>query len=130
MRALIIDDDPVSCEVIAGMIPKSWRSTCVASAEDGLEAFSDHLGGEDAYDIVFIDHYLNGMNGVEGIPFFRDVERKQNVKLACKMVLVTGTHDPDLFQDAFNKKCDTFLLKPLDPNKFKKKLSRIGVAFN
>lgn len=60
-RALVIDDEPMVRQVIAGMLKQDgWTTTEVASGEAGVRC----AAGE-PFDIVFLDLTMPGMSGIE-----------------------------------------------------------------
>ena len=62
-NALIVDDSRLACKVLANMLdPLNIRSVAVYSAEQALEYLQNHQP-----DIIFLDHTMPGMDGLETI---------------------------------------------------------------
>ena len=58
-RILLVEDDPVSCDLFAALLVSQGH--VVETAGDGFNAL--RLAQETPYDIVFIDYHLPEMDG-------------------------------------------------------------------
>ncbi|WP_227664247.1 response regulator [Marinobacter salarius] len=62
-HALIVDDSSTARIILARLLERADLTTKgVASAEEGLTQLR-----EEAFDLVFLDHLLPGMNGLEAL---------------------------------------------------------------
>ena len=67
-RVLVVDDAPMNLAVIAGLL-KRTRLT-IETALNGSECIN--MFGDGEYDLVFLDHRMPGMDGVETLEALRD----------------------------------------------------------
>lgn len=66
-HALIVDDSSTARLILARLLARAdLTSHCVASAEEGLEKLHD-----EAFDLVFLDHLLPGMDGFEALELIK-----------------------------------------------------------
>ncbi len=113
-RILIVDDTPVNLSVVKGLL-KRTRMT-VDTAESGPEAIKK--AAEQKYDMIFIDHMMPGMDGIETLGELKklpDADRTTYVALTANAV--SGARERYLaagFSD--------YLSKPVDGRKLEKML--------
>ena len=106
-RVLIVDDNEMNLEVTAGILePYGLEATCANSGEKALELFDP-----DKFDMVFMDHMMPGMDGVETMRKMRQLPGGKDAKIiALTANALSGAafeYKKLGFQD--------FLAKPLDP---------------
>ena len=66
-RVLVVDDDQINCELLATWLGKKGHEA--VTAESGEQALA-RLGAE-AFDLVFLDISMPGMNGIETLERLR-----------------------------------------------------------
>jgi signal transduction histidine kinase/HPt (histidine-containing phosphotransfer) domain-containing protein/ActR/RegA family two-component response regulator len=76
-RALVVDDLPVNLKVARGLLA-AFRME-VDTCESGAEAIG--LAGRKAYDIIFMDHMMPGMDGIEATERIRSTPRGRLVPI-------------------------------------------------
>ena len=108
-QILLVEDDPVSREVVATLL--SSRGYLVETAEDGFNAL--RMAQEKPYDLVFIDYHLPEMDGYALARLMRSLGETPDRPL--KMVAITA----DQFGLAARRGVDTIfdrvLSKPIEP---------------
>ncbi|MDW7968728.1 MAG: ATP-binding protein, partial [Thermoanaerobaculum sp.] len=66
LRILFVDDEPLIREALGHALEQEGHHiTCCQSAEEGLEAFTQALGRDEAFDVVITDLGMPGMSGRE-----------------------------------------------------------------
>jgi CheY-like chemotaxis protein len=74
-KVLIVDDVPVNIMVVEGLLePYGLR---VDSALSGQEAIEKVKAENPRYDLVFMDHMMPGMDGIEAVRIIRKWEEEQ-----------------------------------------------------
>ncbi len=108
VRALIVDDEPTNLTVAEGLL--SAYGMEIATANSGPEAI--RRVASEPFDLVFMDHMMPGMDGVEAARRLRALEREQGRALyiiALTANTVSGARA--MFrQEGF----DGFVAKPID----------------
>ena len=117
--ALIVDDEPMNLVVASGLLKeyKMFSDT----AESGKEAIKKFEEGE--YDVVFMDHMMPGMDGVEAMKAIRqvaEVSGKKPVIIALTANALSGAREMFL-----NEGFDGFIAKPIDIAEFERVLKRV-----
>lgn len=99
---LIIDDDPVICDVLVQMMSRiRHESRYALTGGKGLDLAKNGL-----FDIVFLDVNLPDANGLDLIP------KIKNVPSSPEIIIITGESDPDGAELAINSGAWNYLEKP------------------
>jgi len=113
MRALVVDDNAQACEILTEALRGfALRADSVSSGEDALR----ELAGSDAadpYQIVFMDWYMPGLDGLQTS---RLIRRGDRLKHLPKIVMVTAFGREDVRNQAEDIGIEAFLLKPVSPS--------------
>ena len=119
IHALVVDDEPMNLVVAMGIFKE--YGFVVETAESGKEAIQKYR--DEDYAVVFMDHMMPEMDGVEAMKQIRQVaaERHQNpVILALTANVLSGEREM-FMQEGF----DGFLAKPIDINEFERVMKRV-----
>jgi len=117
-RALIIDDDEVSVQVLKALL-ENLRVTTSVIMGDGHSQLADLLESAEAADIVFMDLEMPSMNGYLALNLLRT-----NPTFSAVPVVAYTTHTSHVNQ-ARNAGFHSFLGKPIDGRRFGEQLGRI-----
>ncbi len=108
MAHILIVDDEASIRSSLREIFE-YEEHKVSEAENGKEAIS--LVKKDAFDLIFCDIKMPGMDGIEVL------ERFQEMGLATPVVMISGHGTVETAVDALKKGAWDFIEKPLDLNR-------------
>jgi len=113
-RVLIVDDIQTNLDVTAGLLRKyRMKIDCVTSGEEAVERIRS---GQPIYDVIFMDHMMPGMDGIETTQAIRgiDSEYARNVPIiALTANVIIGNEEMFMsngFQDFLSKPIDLFRL--------------------
>ncbi|MDF1790500.1 MAG: response regulator [Thalassobaculaceae bacterium] len=109
-RALVVEDNPSARQALVDML-KSMTFE-VDAATSGAEAV-DRVRSGPAYDILFVDWRMPGMDGIRTIRTVRELGLPEP---APAFVLVTAYGREDVLQAAESEAIDDVLIKPLSPS--------------
>ena len=113
IRALIVDDNPVACEITTGRLKAfAIRVDSVSSGEEAIRELSDS-DTHDPYQVVVIDWHMPGLDGLETS---RIIKQGGLLKHIPKVVMVTGFGREDIRKQAEQIGIEGFLLKPVSPS--------------
>lgn len=108
-KLLLIDDDPISREVLSMLL--AMHGYPVACAEGGEEALA---GIEtESPEVILMD---TQMPGLSGLPLIRALRARTN----CRIVAISGSQ----VEESIRQATDGFLLKPLHPEDLDALLAR------
>ena len=115
LRALIIDDDPVTKRFLAEILAPFAACELAANGREGLDAFAWALGAGTPYDVIFIDVMMPAMDGHQALEAMRHLEHEQHVGLAdaAKVIMVSASDDSrNVYRAFFQGQALSFLPKP------------------
>jgi DNA-binding NtrC family response regulator len=102
LRILVVDDQPVLCEVLAESLTRDWHTVSVAS--NGREALEVFEAGE--FDLVITDKAMPEMNG-DQLAAAVKVRRPE-----VKVVMLTGFGEFEAGEEIESEFIDFLLPKP------------------
>ena len=119
VRALVVDDDEMNLLVASGIM-RDYQMD-VTTALSGMEAIA--LCEESSFDIIFLDHMMPEMDGVETMHRLRNMVRYSDesvVIVALTANAVSGAREMFL-QEGF----DEFVAKPIETTAFERVLRKV-----
>ncbi|QDQ27744.1 response regulator [Chitinimonas arctica] len=110
LRALVADDNPVACEILADALLN--LSIGADTARDGAEALLaiQEADGDQPYDVVFCDWKMPRLDGIEVAQALREA----NLRKPPRFVLVTAFGHEEVRRQVAEADVDGFLLKPIN----------------
>ena len=115
-RLLVVDDTPVNLVVAKGMLKESLAQ--VDTAESGEEALE--LIEKNHYDIIFLDHKMPGMDGVETLNKARETDGPSRL---ARYVALTAHSGTGLREEYISLGFSDYLPKPMKADALRKILS-------
>lgn len=109
-RILLIEDDPVSRDLLASLL--SFKGYDVDSAADGFNGL--RLAQDNLYDLVLVDYHLPEMDGYAFARLMRSLAERANRPL--KMVAITADQFGLAARRGADAIFDKLLAKPIDPD--------------
>ncbi len=119
VRTLIVDDEPMNLVVATGLFKE--YNMIIETAESGREALQKYDAAD--YDVVFMDHMMPEMDGVEAMRQLRFMADEKGRKLrivALTANAISGAKDMFL-REGF----DGFIAKPININDFERVMIRV-----
>lgn len=119
VRALVVDDEPMNL-MVAENILNSYQMS-VKTARSGMDAIQ--LCGNETFDLVFMDHMMPGMDGVETLKRLRKMwerEDQRPVVIAFTANAVSGARK--MFLD---EGFDEFIPKPIEEYELERVLKKV-----
>jgi PAS domain S-box-containing protein len=108
-KVLVVDDNSVNLSVALGFLLKHGIKADTAGS--GAEAIDQVRTGQ--YDLVFMDHMMPGMDGIEALAAIRALEGEYYKKLP--LVALSANAISGMREFFLASGMDDFLAKPIDP---------------
>jgi CheY-like chemotaxis protein len=106
---LIIDGSPSIARLFAEIFKRrGWSVSTCGDRDCAIE----RLAGSEPYDVVVLSYRVPGTDGVKLIRFIRALEHRRTTAV----VMVTGSREVKVKEDAFAAGADEILFKPVNPN--------------
>ena len=119
VRALVVDDEPLNLTVAASIFHSYGMD--VTTARSGPESIS--LCRDRGFDIVFMDHMMHGMDGVEAMKQIRADSRSKGKELS--IVALTANAMSTAKQMFLNEGFDGFVSKPIEMEELERVLNHV-----
>ncbi|GHV43880.1 hypothetical protein AGMMS49546_26790 [Spirochaetia bacterium] len=115
-RILLVDDVPTNLIVAEGLLaPYKTRVDSCASGEEAIK-----LVEENPYDIIFMDHMMPGMDGIEATDAIRAREDQQMLKESAQripVIALTANAVSGMREMFLSKGFNDYLSKPIEISK-------------
>lgn len=127
-KVLVVDDNFVNRKFLVEILKGKAVCDVAANGNEALVAYDLSVKEDRPYDAILLDIAMPEMDGIQVLEKIRGNERSRGIMLGdgIPVIMVTAYKQP--FMDAFNKGCDDYLLKPIDPdvliNKIEEKINR------
>jgi two-component system, sensor histidine kinase and response regulator len=113
MRALVVDDNALACEVLTDALKGfALRVDSVFGGEDAIRELVA-ADSHDPYQLVLMDWHMAGMDGLEAS---RLILRGDHLKHVPKIVMVTAFGQEEVRAQAEEMGIKGYLLKPVSPS--------------
>ncbi|MCR5279910.1 MAG: response regulator [Lachnospiraceae bacterium] len=119
VRALVVDDEPMNLVVASGLFKE--YGMIIETAECGRDAIEKFSNND--FDIVFMDHMMPEMDGVEAMKRLREIAIEQN-KIA-RVVALTANAISGAREMFMREGFDGFMSKPININEFERTMNKV-----
>ncbi|MCR5432372.1 MAG: response regulator [Lachnospiraceae bacterium] len=110
-RILIVDDNKINRTIARDLLKETGLQ--IDLADSGYSMLD--MIAEAHYDLIFLDHYMPGLNGIETLRRSRETDHK------CKttpIIALSANSDAGAREDYLKEGFADFLLKPIIPSQF------------
>ncbi len=108
LRVLAVDDNPAALEIIVNMLNSfQFQVEGVQSGSEGLKVLSEAIR-EKAFDLVLLDRYMPGMDGLETARRIREL----GLPHAPNVIMVSAYDFADITEEMSQIGVDKYLVKP------------------
>ena len=118
-RALVVDDEVMNLVVASGLFKDYGMITDAAGS--GREALD--LYRKQDYDVIFMDHMMPEMDGVEAMRQLRAMGREMGKE--CAIVALTANAVSGAREMFISEGFDGFIAKPIDVTEFERVMKRV-----
>lgn len=108
---LVVDDNRVNLDVIRNLLKKT--RIAIDTAESGEKALE--LVRENAYDVIFLDHLMKGMDGPETLKKMKEME--DNLSQATPVIALTANAMSGAREEYMRAGFKDYLSKPINSKK-------------
>jgi signal transduction histidine kinase/DNA-binding response OmpR family regulator len=115
-HVLLVDDVPTNLDVAEGLLsPYGLKVSCASSGRQAVElvaAIKDEAKEDGRYDLIFMDHMMPGMDGIEATHRIRELptEYAKSVPIVAFTANAIPGTDKIFLDNGFN----AFMAKPID----------------
>lgn len=119
MKFLIVDDDETVHMLLGNLLAPYAECRFAVDGTSAVALFEQSLeAGQTAFDAVFMDIVMPGMDGHAAVERMREIERAGGSGREFKLVMLTSLSDPSNVSKAFFRGLATcYIVKPFDREK-------------
>jgi diguanylate cyclase (GGDEF)-like protein len=104
-RILIVDDEPINCEIMQHMLGELYQVSSVHSGQDAIDACLSQKP-----DLILLDVVMKGMDGLETCRLIKGNEEIQHIPI----IFITGVQDEQQEADCWDAGAVDFVAKPVN----------------
>lgn len=119
IRVLVVDDDQLICDLITAYLNSAGINQ-IDYANDGQRGISMMYDASPIYDLVLCDWNMPGKSGLDVHDAMRAAERY----MGTVFILVTAVSEAKQIRSAIEDGVDDYVVKPIEQDKFIKKIAR------
>ncbi len=130
MKALIVDDDFYSRNMIHEILRSVAQCDIAVNGEEAIEAFRRGLSDGEPYDLICLDLLMPEMDGQQALREIRSIEKDYELgpEKESKVIVTTMLDDEKETHDAFFLGGATsYLVKPIDEEKLIGEVKSLGL---
>ena len=117
LRILVVDDEPLICDILCRFLDKNSSVMAVGSAEEALEEIRTQH-----YDLCFLDVILPGMNGMEAMKIIKELSP------STKVAIMSGGYLCEDMKRQIAEGALEFIEKPFDLSRIREIANRVAAA--
>lgn len=119
IRALVVDDEPMNLVVAAGIFRE--YNMIIDTAQSGRESIIKFAAND--YDIIFMDHMMPEMDGIEAMKHLRDDASREGRSIC--IVALTANAVSGAKEMFLREGFDGFISKPISISEFERVMNRV-----
>lgn len=129
MRILIAEDDMISRKFLFKFFSQYGECDLAVDGLEALEAFFLALKEDEPYDLICLDIMMPKVDGVKVLKTIRKLEIDKGIRPEAhvKVIMITALGQTSYVQSSFDIGCDAYASKPVDINKLKLVLNKLGL---
>lgn len=107
-KVLVIDDNNINRRIFVSLMKNTGIQVVeAASGKEGIELVTKEM-----YDIIFLDHMMPGMDGIETLRVFKELE--ENLNTSTPVIAVTANAVDGAKEYYLGEGFDGYIAKPID----------------
>ncbi|MBN2432708.1 MAG: response regulator [Acidobacteria bacterium] len=130
MRVLIVEDDPISRELLKRILSPYGDCTLCVDGREAVAAFRNTLETGSRFDLVCLDIMMPEMDGQEALKEIRRLERDKGIARSQESVVImtTALDTPkDVIEAYYRGGCTSYLVKPINQRKLLNVIQELGL---
>jgi two-component system chemotaxis response regulator CheY len=130
MRILIVEDDFVSRRVMQEYLTPFGVCEIAVSGPEAIEAFRVAWREGHPYDLIYLDIMIPDKDGLTVLREIRIIEAGMGISglKGVKVIMTTAINEPRTIMEAFQERCEAYLVKPVNRTKLVDNLKALGLA--
>jgi len=130
MRILIAEDDLGSRKFMQQFLKIYGDCDVTVDGIETVDAFLLAWDEEVPYELICLDIMMPKLDGLKALKIIRELENDKKVAedKRVKIVMTTALNEQQTVYDAFDLGCEAFAAKPINQEKLKEVLEKLGIT--
>ena len=119
MRTLIVEDDFTCRKIMQKFLAPYGECDIAVDGKEAVQAFKEALKNKTPYDLICLDIMMPELDGHGVLKEVRALEVQHGIsdQNNVKVIMTIALSDSKNFINAYQEKCEGYLIKPIDRNK-------------
>ncbi len=119
MKTLIVEDDFTCRKIMQRFLAPYGECDIAINGNEAVTAFKESLENKKPYDLICLDIMMPELDGHGALKEIRALETKHGILVqnSIKVIMTTALSDSKNYINAYQEKCEGYLVKPIDRNK-------------
>ncbi|OPZ58396.1 MAG: Transcriptional activator protein CzcR [Deltaproteobacteria bacterium ADurb.Bin510] len=130
MRILVVEDDPISRQVLVRLLEKLGDCAAVDDGFKAVELFEQALNEQRPFDLICMDIMLPGLSGHAATQRIRSIEIGHGIgpEAEAKIIMTTALDDVGNVVTALDTSgANAYVVKPIRRSQFMQELEKLGL---
>jgi two-component system chemotaxis response regulator CheY len=129
MRVLIAEDDYAGRLLLQRFLSKYGECDIAIDGLETLDSFLSALKDGKPYDLLCLDIMMPKLDGLKVVKAVRDIEKQKSVEESkrVRIIMTTALNDRKTVMESYSSGCEAFVWKPIDLDKFRDLLIKLGL---
>lgn len=129
MRVLVVEDDFASRKFITKFMENYGDCDVTVDGMEAVDAFMMAREEDEPYDLICLDVMMPVMDGYQVLKAIRDIETQEGIaeQDGVKIIMMTALNQEQNVKKAFEMGCTVYCAKPLDLDKVKNVMQKLGL---
>ena len=125
-QVLIVEDNAINRELLCNILAEEYETL---EAENGEEALAILRERKDEIALVLLDVIMPVMDGYQALKNIRDIEKEHGIPQdkAARIIMTTALNEEKNVKKAFELGCTVYCAKPIDMDKLRSTLQKLGL---
>ena len=123
-KILIVEDSITNQEILKEVLKDVGLCICASTGLKAIELFNYALRTKEFYDVILLDIGLPEVSGMRLLHKIRMSEQKAGILRGDGIPIIMVTASKDRFLEAYDKGCDDYVLKPINPTMLLSKITK------
>ena len=123
-KILIVEDSIPNRELLYEIVKDIADCDFAESGGAAVYIFNRSLEKKDFYDLILMDIGLPEVSGMELLRKIRESEKAAGIQRGEGIPVIMVTAHKALFLEAYDKGCNDYILKPVDPDVLRGKINK------
>lgn len=130
MRILVAEDDLGSRKFMQQFLKAYGDCDVTVDGIETVDAFLLAWDEKDPYELICLDIMMPKLDGLKALKIIRELENDKKVPddKRVKIIMTTALNEQQTVYEAFDLGCEAFAAKPINQEKMKEVLEKLGIT--